>query len=133
MAKQKIETTSDKQSYIAIVIGGTIIDWFNNTTPIVDVAKLTENPMPREKAATELFSNLEDAIVNCDARGIDVAQYKVDGTNQRRFKITDKEPHEDDLQSIKQQLIDGSIDVVNIKPSACVPSLYCLVPVNGKS
>ena len=103
------------------------------TTPIPDVVKLIDKPMTREKAATEMFANLEDAIVNCDERFIDVAKYKADGANQLRFRITDKDEHEADLQTLKQQLIDGGIDVVNVKPSACAPSLYCLVPVNGNS
>lgn len=128
-----IETTSDEKTYLAIVIGGTTLDWFNKTTPIPDVVKLIDKPTTREKAAKEMFANLEDAIVNCDERFIDVAKYKADGANQLRFRITDKDPHEADLQTLKQQLIDGGIDVVNVKPSACAPSLYCLVPVNGDS
>ncbi len=118
--------------YLAIVVGGTTLDWFNNTTPIPDVVKLIDKPMTREKAATEMFANLEDAIVNCDARFIDVAKYKADGANQLRFRITDKDPHEADLQLIKQHLIDGGVDVVFVRPSACAPTLYCLVPVNGR-
>jgi hypothetical protein len=121
------------KKYLAIVVGGTTLDWFNNTTPIPDVVKLIDKPMTREKAAKEMFANLEDAIVNCDARYIDVAKYKADGANQLRFRITDKDEHEADLQTLKQQLIDGGIDVVNVRPSACAPSLYCLVPVNGNS
>lgn len=122
-----------EQKYLAIVIGGTTLDWFNSTTPIPDVVKLIDKPMTREKAAKEMFANLEDAIVNCDEKFIDVAKYKADGANQLRFRITDKDEHEADLQTLKQQLIDGGIDVVNVKPSACAPSLYCLVPVNGNS
>lgn len=123
---------ANNQKFIAIVVGGTVLDWCNGTTPIPDVNKLTEKPTTRKKAAEELFLNIEDAIVNCDAKFIDVAKYKADGANQLRFRITDKDPHEADLQLIKQHLIDGGVDVVFVRPSACAPSLYCLVPVNGR-
>lgn len=133
LVPKKKTPSKREQKYLAIVIGGTTLDWFNSTTPIPDVVKLIDKPMTREKAAKEMFANLEDAIVNCDERFIDVAKYKADGANQLRFRITDKDEHEADLQTIKQQLIDGGIDVVNVKPSACAPSLYCLVPVKGDS
>ena len=120
------------QKFIAIAIGGTTLDWFNGTCPIPDVYKILEKPTTRKNAAKELFYNIEDAIVNCDARFIEVAKYRSDGANLLRFKISDKDPHEADLQSIKEQLSDGGIDVVNVKPSACEPTLYCIVPVNGR-
>lgn len=123
---------ANNQKFIAIVVGGTTLDWCNGTTPIPDVYKLIEKPTTRKKAAEELFLNLEDAIVNCDQKFIDVAKYKADGANQLRFRITDKNQHEADLQLIKQHLIDGGVDVVFVRPSACAPSLYCLVPVNGR-
>lgn len=117
--------------YIGIIVGGTTLDWCNQTTPIPDVTKIFDKPLTRKKAAEELFATMEDAVVNCDEKFIDIAKYKADGANQLRFRITDKEPHEADLQTLKQQLIDGGIDVVFVRPSACAPSLYCLVPVNG--
>lgn len=123
---------ANNQKFIAIVIGGTTLDWCNNSTPIPDVYKLIEKPTTRKKAAEELFLNIEDAIVNCDQKFIDVAKYKADGANQLRFRITDKDPHETDIQLIKQHLIDGGVDVVFVRPSACAPTLYCLVPVNGR-
>ena len=43
---------NSKPKYLAIVIGGTTLDWFNNTTPIPDVVKLIDKPMTREKAAS---------------------------------------------------------------------------------
>jgi hypothetical protein len=123
---------ANNNKFIAIVVGGTTLDWCTSTISIPDVYKLIEKPTTRKKAAEEMFLNLEDAIVNCDQKFIDVAKYKADGANQLRFRITDKEQHESDLQLIKQQLIDGGIDVVFVRPSSCAPSLYCLVPVNGR-
>lgn len=53
-----------KPKYLAIVVGGTTLDWFNNTTPIPDVVKLIDKPMTREKAAKEMFANKMIALLS---------------------------------------------------------------------
>lgn len=97
-----------------------------------DVTKIESDPKPRSEVVDALYGNLYDALVNCDQEFVEVVAYKADTSNLIHFRITDKNEHEDDLVNIKEQWIDGKIDVVDIKPQYCVASTYLVVPVYGR-
>lgn len=115
--------------HIGLILGGTPMNIGSRNFP--DVTKLESDPKPRNEVADALYGSLYDALVNCDEDFVDVVAYKADTSNPIHFRITDKNEHEDDLRDIKEQLIDGKIDVVDIKPKYCVATTYIIVPVHG--
>lgn len=120
---------SDKL-HIGIILGGTPMSIGRRN--FQDVTKIESDPKPRSKVVDELYGNLYDALVNCDQDFVEVVAYKADTSNLIHFRITDKNEHEDDLVKIKEQWIEGKIDVVDIKPQYCVASTYLVVPVHGR-
>ena len=115
--------------HIGLILGGTPMNLGRRSFP--DVTKVESDPKPRNEVADMLYGSLYDALVNCDEDYVDVVAYKADTSNPIHFRITDKNEHEDDLRDIKEQLIDGKIDVVDIKPKYCVATTYIIVPVHG--
>ena len=116
--------------YIGLVIGGSAFCQGRRT--FGNVAKIFEEPKSRREVADELFTNLDDAITNCDEDFIDVVAYKNDFCNITTFRITDKNEHGDDLIDLKMKLIDGNVDIINIKPKSCFETVYSIVPVHGE-
>jgi len=114
---------------IGLCLGGTPMNISRRSFP--DVTKIKPHPDTRSKIADALYGDIEDALTNCDEEYVEVTAYKADTSNPIHFRITDDNEHGDDLRYIKEQLIDGNIDVVDIKPNGCIASTYIIVPVNG--
>ena len=114
---------------IGLVIGGTPMNIGKRS--FGNIAKISPEPKGRRYTATELYDSMYDALVNCDEKFVDVVAYKADTSNPVSFRITDEDDHDEDVRDLKFQLIDGRIDVVNIKPSGCVETTYAIVPVDG--
>lgn len=114
---------------IGLVIGGTPM--YIGNRAFGDFRKLSPVPKGRKEVATELYDSMYDALANCDEKWVDVVAYRADTANPIAFRITDRDGHEEALRDIKCQLIDGHISVVNIKPKACVETVYAIVPVDG--
>ena len=114
---------------IGLVIGGTPM--YIGSRAFGNFSKLSPVPRGRRAVATELYGSMYDALANCDEKWVDVVAYRADTANPITFRITNKDEHEEDLRDIKCQLVDGHIDVVNIKPRGCVETVYAIVPVDG--
>jgi hypothetical protein len=114
---------------IGLVIGGTPMNIGKRS--FGNITKISPEPKGRRYTATELYDSMYDALVNCDEKFVDVVAYKADTSNPVSFRITDEDDHDEDVRDLKFQLIDGRIDVVNIKPSGCVETTYAIVPVDG--
>lgn len=114
---------------IGLVIGGTPMNIGKRS--FGSIAKISPEPKGRQYTATELYNSMYDALVNCDKKFVDVVAYKADTSNPVSFRITDEDDHDEDVRDLKFQLIDGKIDVVNIKPSGCIETTYAIVPVDG--
>ena len=114
---------------IGLVIGGTPMNIGKRS--FGNITKISPEPKGRRYTATELYDSIHDALVNCDEKFVDVVAYKADTSNPVSFRITDEDDHDEDVRDLKFQLIDGKIDVVNIKPSGCIETTYAIVPVDG--
>ena len=114
---------------IGLVIGGTPMNIGKRS--FGNITKISPEPKCRKDTAIELHNSLYDAVVNCDEKWVDVVAYKADTSNPVSFRITDEDDHNEDFLDLKFQLIDGKIDVVNIKPNRCVETTYAIVPVDG--
>ena len=115
---------------IGLVIGGTPMYIGNRT--FGDFVKLSPVPRGRREVAAELYDSMYDALANCDEGWVDVVAYRADTGNPVTFRITDRDGHEEDLRDLRFRLVDGGIDVVNVRPRGCVETVYAVVPVDGE-
>ena len=125
----KMTATAPGKPCIGLVIGGTPMNIGKRS--FGDITKISREPTGRRYTATELYNSIYDSLVNCDEKWVDVVAYKADTSNPVSFRITDEDDHDEDVRNLKFQLIDGEIDVVNIKPSGCIETTYTIVPVDG--
>lgn len=123
------KTSAEPQkTYIGIVEGGSTTMVGNST--IGTIEKIIDQPSTLDKVVPEVFKYIEDIIVNSDdSESVRVIAYGLLMENVKHFTVTDKNPHQSDLDTLKQQLLDGHIGVVRVKPSGCSETQFTIMEV----
>lgn len=120
---------NSEKKFIGLVQGSIMVNF--NCSSYGNIQKIDPAAKPRAEIAKLLFAKIEETLSKEADKRFEIVSYLNSGYNSHFFRKFSNYSATMELKQLKKDLINGDIDVVNLKADKYLPITYIIVPVDG--